>query len=239
VRREPPEGHASSALNARDEANRQDEKLDFLEVMGASDEVLMSFRKRPHSDFSLMAGTIIPGVLLSGLNSDLPGQILGQVSQNVFDTATGRYLLVPQGTKVIGRYDSRVSYGQERLLIVWNRLVFPDATSISFDTMPGVDLTGQAGLSDRVNNHYLRLFSGALLSSVLGAGAQVANGPNYQTADPAFGQLALQGIAKNIIEVGQEITRKNLNIQPTLEVRPGFRFNIFVNKDMALEPYRN
>lgn len=234
---EPTEASLGTPLNARDEANRQDEKRAFLETKGSSDEILGSLRRRPHSEFALMAGTIIPGVLLSGLNSDLPGQILGQVSQNVFDTATGRYLLVPQGTKVIGRYDSRISYGQERLLIVWNRLVFPDATSISLDTMPGVDLTGQAGLFDQVNNHYVRLFTGVVLSSLLGAGAQVANGPTYQSIDPAYGQLALQGFAKNANEVGQEITRRNLNVQPTLEIRPGFRFNIFVNRDMALEPH--
>ena len=185
-----------------------------------------------------MAGTLIPGLLLTGLNSDLPGQILGQVAQNVFDTSSGNHLLVPQGTKVIGQYDSRIVYGQERVLIVWTRLIFPNGKSISLEGMPGVDLSGYAGLSDQVNNHWGRLLTGVIFSSLLSASAQMAEGRNYSTIDPSYGELATQGVARNANQVGQEITRRNLNIQPTLEIRPGFRFNVFVHKDMILEPYK-
>jgi len=225
------------AGSPRDDDNRQDDKSIFLYSSRSGDEYLQQPLISPASRYQLMAGTIVPGVLISGVNSDLPGQILGQVSQNVFDTVSGRYLLLPQGTKVVGEYDSRIVYGQERVLIVWTRLLFPNGRSISLEGMPGIDLSGYAGLSERVNNHYLRLLSGVLLGSLLGAGAQVAQGDS-QTINPSFEQLALQGAAQNINQAGQQITRKNLNVQPTLEISPGHRFNIFLTKDVILEKYK-
>lgn len=225
-------------LSPRDEVNRQDEKLSFLKNSKEERTHVNSRLREQASKYELLAGTVIPGLLITGINSDLPGEILGQVSSNVFDTATGNYLLVPQGSRVLGRYDSRIVYGQERVLVSWKRLIFPDGSSISLETMPGVDAEGYAGLSDTVNNHYGKLFTGIIFSSLLGASAQMANGPNYQTVDPEYGQLALQGVARNMNETGQEITRKNLNIQPTLEISPGYRFNIFVNKDVTLREIR-
>ncbi len=223
--------------SARDDVNRQDDKLDFLSQTRSDDTALHHGLLRPVSPYQLLAGTIVPGLLLTGVNSDLPGQLLGQVSQNVFDTVTGAHLLIPQGTKILGTYDSRIVYGQERVLIVWTRLIFPNGNSLSLEGMPGVDLSGYAGLSDQVDNHYLRLLSGVMFSSLLGAAAQMAEGPTYDTSDPSFGQLAVQGVARNTNQVGQEITRRNLNIQPTLIVRPGYRFNLYVHKDITLEPY--
>jgi type IV secretion system protein VirB10 len=186
-----------------------------------------------------MGGTLIPGVLLTGINSDLPGQILGQVSQSVYDTVSGAYLLVPQGARLIGKYDSRIVYGQERVLIVWTRLIMPNGRSISLEGMSGTDLSGYAGLTDKVNNHWDKILTGVIFSSLLGAGAQLADGRNFNTFDPSYDELALQGFARTANQVGQQITQKNLNIQPTLEIRPGFRFNVFVHKDMVLEPYRD
>lgn len=223
-------------LNPRDDDNRQDEKQAFISQSHQKDQVLLRTLQDPLSPYQLMAGTVISGVLLSGVNSDLPGQILGQVSQNVFDTRSGKYLLIPQGAKVIGEYDSRISYGQERVLVVWIRLVLPNGKSISLEGMPGVDLSGYAGLKERVNNHYGKLLSGVVFGSLLGAGAQVAQG-SRQSVDPSFGQLALEGTAQNINQAGQQITRKNLNIQPTIEISPGQRFNIFVTKDAVFERY--
>lgn len=222
--------------SARDDDNRQDDKLNFSKTNRTNDQYLHAGLRSPLSEYELKAGSIVPGVLITGINSDLPGQIVGQVSQNVFDTVSGRYLLLPQGTKIIGEYDSRVSYGQERVLIVWTRLILPNGKSISLEGMPGVDLTGYAGLSEKVNNHYWRLLGGVVFGSVLGAGAQMAQGSN-RTVDPTFGQLALEGTAQNINQAGQQITSKNLNIQPTLEISPGQRFNVFVTKDVVLEPY--
>ena len=226
-----------STLNPRDFDNRQDEKKEFLISKNDKSTMLSSKLVAPRSDYQLMAGTIISGVMLTGINSDLPGQLLGQVSQNIFDTVHGAHLLIPQGTRVLGSYDSRIVYGQERVLIVWTRLIFPNGKSISLEGMPGVDMSGYAGLSDQVNNHYLRLLTGVVFSSLLSAGAQMAEGRTYNSVNPQYDELALQGAAKNINQVGQEITHKNLNIQPTLEIRPGFRFNVFVNKDIVLEPY--
>jgi type IV secretion system protein VirB10 len=230
---------SSAQTNSRDDANRQDDKRAFLESQETSSVVLNQRLMAPRSKYQLMGGTLISGVLLTGINSDLPGQILGQVSQNIYDTVSGAHLLIPQGARVIGKYDSRIVYGQERVLIVWTRLVMPNGKSLSLEGMPGTDLSGYAGLSDKVNNHWGRILSGVIFSSLLGAGAQLAEGRNFNTFDPTYDELALQGVARTGNQVGQQITQRNLNIQPTLEIRPGFRFNVFVHKDMILEPYRD
>ncbi|HMO18727.1 MAG TPA: TrbI/VirB10 family protein [Oligoflexia bacterium] len=235
--RENEESNSSATLNPRDSDNRQDEKKDFLETTKSGSTLLKQNLKKPLSPFQIMGGTVISGTLITGINSDLPGEIVGQVSQNVFDTVSGAHLLIPQGTKILGQYDSRIVYGQERVLVVWTRLIFPNGKSIMLEGMPGVDLSGYAGLSDQVNNHYLRLLTGVVFSSMLSAGAQMANGRSFNSINPSFDELAMQGVARNLNNVGQQITNKNLNIQPTLEIRPGFRFNVFVNKDMVLEPY--
>jgi type IV secretion system protein TrbI len=220
--------------SARDDDNRQDDKHSFVSKKRTADPYLQQGVVTPPSPYFVGAGAIIPAVLLTGINSDLPGQITGQVSQNVYDTMTGRYLLIPQGTVLIGEYDSKITYGQERVLIVWSRLRRPDGKSISLEGMPGVDLSGYAGVTDQVNNHWGKLLGGVLLGSLMGAGAQMAHGSSLNLENPGFGQLALQGAATNINQAGQEMTRKNLKIQPTLEIRPGFRFNVFVTKDMEL-----
>jgi type IV secretion system protein VirB10 len=232
-----PQASPSSSLNPRDDENRQDEKRSFLESKKSEQTTLAQRIKSPKSPYQLMSGTVIPGVLMTGINSDLPGEIIGQVSQNVYDTVSGAHVLIPQGTKALGQYDSRIVYGQERVLIVWTRLIFPNGKSIVLEGMPGVDLSGYAGLSDQVNNHYGKLLTGVVISSLLSAGAQMAEGRNFNGINPGYDELAAQGAARNINQVGQEITRRNLGIQPTIEIRPGYRFNVFVNRDMILEPY--
>ena len=226
---------SSVSPSARDDANRQDDKAEFAERPRGSDFQLHAHLQPARSSDTLFAGTILPCVLTQGINSDLPGQIGCMISQNVYDTVTGQHLLVPQGTKVIGTYDSRVAYGQERVLVVWTRLLRPDGGTLSLEGMPGVDLSGYAGLTGDVNNHYLRLLSGVVLGSLIGASAQIAVGANSQ--NPTFAQLAIQGAGQNINEAGQQITRKNLSIQPTIEVRPGSRLNIFATKDIILPPW--
>jgi type IV secretion system protein TrbI len=225
----------SANLSARDDANRQDDKTEFAARPRDTDFDLHATVQRPRSPYTLFAGTILPCVLTQGINSDLPGQIGCMISQNVYDTVTGQHLLLPQGTKVIGTYDSRIAYGQERVLVVWTRLLRPDGSTLSLEGMPGIDLSGYAGLTGHVNNHYLRLLGGVVLGSVLGASAQIAVGANSQ--NPSFAQLAIQGAGQNINEAGQQITRKNLNIQPTIEVPPGGRLNIFATKDLILPPW--
>jgi type IV secretion system protein VirB10 len=231
----PGSGSASAPASARDDANRQDDKTAFADKVRDTDFQLHATLQQPRSPYTLFAGTIMPCVMTQGINSDLPGQIGCMISQNVYDTVTGRYLLVPQGTKAFGTYDSRIAYGQERVLVVWTRLLRPDGSTLSLEGMPGIDLSGYAGLTGHVNNHYLRLLAGVVLGSVLGASAQIAVGANSQ--NPSFAELAIQGAGQNINEAGQQITRKNLNIQPTIEVPPGGRLNIFATKDLILPPW--
>lgn len=197
----------------------------------------------PHSrtagqPLELKTGAVIPGVMVTGINSDLPGNIIAQVSQNVFDTATGRQLLIPQGAKLFGVYDSRVIYGQERVLVAWNRLMFPDGSAVTLGAMPGSDMAGNAGYTDKVNNHYLRIFGSAILMSMITGGMSYSmdsldsggdsDNPTLQNEmGAALGQATLQ------------LLQKNLNIKPTLEIRPGYQFNVIVTKDIVFQqPYK-
>lgn len=180
--------------------------------------------------------------MLTGVNSDLPGNMIAQVSQNVFDSATGLHLLIPQGTKIYGVYDSRVVYGQERVLIAWNRLIFPDGSSLTLGAMPGADMSGMAGLNDDVNNHYLRIFGSALMMSLVSGGmAYAMDGVNTGTSTDNGTTMQDEMTSALAAQLGQTTTtllQKNLSIKPTLEIRPGYLFNIVVTKDMVFrEPY--
>lgn len=190
----------------------------------------------------LKTGAVIPGVMLTGVNSDLPGNMIAQVSQHVFDSATGRNLLIPQGTKIYGVYDSRIVYGQERVLIAWNRLIFPDGSSISLGAMPGADMGGMAGLNDDVNNHYMRIFGSALMMSLVSGGmAYALDGVNDSTKTDNGTRMTDEMTASLAQQLGQTTTtllQRNLSIKPTLEIRPGYQFNIVVTKDVIFkEPY--
>lgn len=226
------------AVPEADDQNRQGEKRGFVKENRDDFPYLKAPLLAPLSKYEVKAGSIIPGVLLTGINSDLPGQITAQVRENVYDTVSGRYLLIPQGTRLIGEYDSKVAYGQERVLVVWTRLIMPNGNSVGLEGMPGVDLSGYAGVGGRVNNHYGKLITGVVLGSVIGAGAQVAVGGQGAPNTPSsFGQLFVAGAAGNINQAGQQITQKNLNLQPTIEVPPGQKINIFLTKDLILRPY--
>lgn len=221
-----------------DDQNRQAEKRGFTKENRDDFPYLKTTLLTPLSKYELKAGSIIPGVLLTGINSDLPGQITAQVRENVYDTVTGRYLLIPQGARLIGEYDSKISYGQERVLVVWTRIILPNGNSIGLEGMPGVDLSGYAGVGGGVNNHYGKLVAGVVLGSVIGAGAQVAvGGQGAANVPPSFPQLFVSGAAGNINQAGQQITQKNLNLQPTIEIAPGQKINIFLTKDLILRPF--
>jgi len=190
----------------------------------------------------IKTGAVIPSVMVTGINSDLPGNIIAQVSQNVWDTASGRNLLIPQGSKLFGVYDSRVVYGQKRVLVAWNRLVFPDGSAITLGAMPGADMAGFAGYKDQVNNHYLRIFGSAILMSLIGGGmAYTMDSINSSTGTDAAPSIQDEMAAALAAQLGQttmQLIQKNLNISPTLEVRPGYQFNIIVTQDMVFErPY--
>ncbi|HJU27079.1 MAG TPA: TrbI/VirB10 family protein [Rhodanobacteraceae bacterium] len=217
--------------------NRQDQKEAFLVQGGNVATGNTGILQPPSSPYTVMAGTIIPAALVTGINSDLPGQIIAEVTQPVYDSATGRYLLIPQGSRLIGRYDSQVAFGQRRVLLVWTRLVLPDTSSIALDKLPGIDPAGYAGLEDEVDWHWGRTLSGAALSTLLGVSSELAvsNQGNVNGNTVLALRDSAQGTAN---QVGQEITRRNLSIQPTLTVRPGFTVEVMVNKDLVLRPYQ-
>lgn len=187
----------------------------------------------PASPYQVMAGTIIPASLITGLNSDLPGTIIAQVTQPVYDTATGNHLLIPQGARLIGRYDSRVSFGQERALVVWDRVLFPDGASIQIDALPGADRQGYAGLSDRVDNHWGRVFTAAGLATLLGVGTELA----FDDDETGIARAVRDGFQDTTNQAGQRIVDRKLNIQPTLRVRPGWPLRVIVTRDLILRPY--
>jgi type IV secretion system protein VirB10 len=187
----------------------------------------------------VQAGTIIPAALITGIRSDLPGQITAQVTENVYDSQSGRFLLVPQGTRLIGIYDSQVSFGQSRVLLVWTRLIMPNGRSIVLERQPGTDTAGYAGLEDEVDNHWGALFKAALLSTLLGVGSELGAGSDSSTGNNGGLIQALRlGASDSLNQTGQKIVQRNLNIQPTLTIRPGFPVRVIVNRDLLLEPYK-
>jgi type IV secretion system protein VirB10 len=196
--------------------------------------------ERPRTPFELRAGFVIPAVMISGVNSDLPGQIVGQVSEDVYDTPTGRYKLIPQGTRLVGTYQSNTQYGQRRVLVAWQRLIFPDGKAMDIGAMPGTDGIGQSGFQDRVDNHYARIFGSALLLSGVVAGINSSQtNPGNDPFGTSSNTLLTQAIAQQMGQVAVELLRKNINIAPTLVIRPGYRFNVMVVKDLTFKkPYQ-
>jgi type IV secretory pathway VirB10-like protein len=217
--------------------NLQQHKSDFLSRDGVNTSTYLNQPVvMPKSPFEIKAGTIIPATLLTAINSDLPGQIIGQVRENVYDTVSGNYLLIPQGSKLLATYDSAVAYGQERVLFCWNRLVRPDGVSISLECMPGADLAGNSGVSDDVNHHWWRIITGVALGTLLSATADRAAG-NVTGYQPTVGQLWASNAGGAVNQAGQQITQKNLAIQPTITVRAGYSVNVIVSKDIIFPPY--
>lgn len=221
---------------ARDDANRQDDKRQFMDEKRDTG-TLQSRLTSPATPTVVSAGTLIPALFLTGINSDLPGLITAQVSQPVYDTPTGHHVIIPQGSVLIGAYDSRVTFGQNRVLLVWQRLRFPNGSSLDLEGMPGVDLSGYAGVSDKVNNHWGKVLSSVLLSSTVAAAVATAEGDSFSSFQRDAGQAASQGAAQQINQAGAQLLQRSINIQPTLEIRPGQRVAVMVNKDLALSPY--
>lgn len=247
----PPAGGQSSAgassatQNAGDEGgrvsldpgrdpNNQGRKLDFLNRKTETDIYNPHPLQQPISPYEILAGTIIPASLITGLNSDLPGLVVAQVTENVFDTVTGDTLLIPQGARLIGSYDSVVAFGQSRALVVWQRIVMPDGSSIQIDNLPATDMQGYAGLEDEVDYHTWTLLKGIALSTLLGVGTQTTFGNSQSNLVEAI----RESTRENTNQAGQRIVEKNLNIQPTIAIRPGWPLNVVVHKDLILKPYR-
>lgn len=186
----------------------------------------------PVSPYQVMVGTIIPASLITGLNSDLPGQVIAQVTENVYDTPTGQHLLIPQGTRLLGRYESDIEAGQSRALVVWSRLIRPDGSSLVIENLPGVDRMGQSGLHDRVDRHRRSLFGAAILSSILSVASELGS-----DEDDRITEALRDGGQSTINQAGQKAVTQALSRKPTLRVRPGWRLCVIVNHDLVLSPY--
>ena len=226
-----------SAAGAGATPDSQAQKVSFVSARAEAQIYASGHLVRPRSPFELLAGTVIPAALLTGIDSDLPGNIIATVTENVYDTVTGRILLIPQGSRLLGVYDSQVAYGQRRVLLVWTRLILPDGSSIVLGRLPGTDTEGYTGLEDRVDWHWKRLVAGAAVSTLLGAAAELAVPSQYGGSQSVL-YASLQGLQGTMNQVGQEITRRNLDIQPTITIRPGYPVRVIVNKDLMLRPYR-
>jgi type IV secretory pathway VirB10-like protein len=226
----PAPAEADGAAGAPGQA----QNLAFVRGRGAEDSINPNRLRAPASRWQLSAGSVIAASLLTGLNSDLPGMVVAQVTQPVYDSASGRTLLIPQGARLIGRYNSVVAFGQSRALLVWERLVLPDGASIALDNAPATDARGYAGLEDRVDFHTWRLLRGIGLSTLLGVGTQLTLGGSEADLVRALRESA----QTNADRAGQRIVERNLDVQPTIHVRPGFPLRVLVNRDLVLRPWR-
>lgn len=210
----------------------QDRQLAFLNAAADRRTVAPDRVTLPASPNTLQAGAVISAALITGIRSDLPGQITAQVTENIYDSPTGRILLVPQGTRIIGQYDNNVQFGQSRVLLVWNRLIFPNGRSIVLERQPGADAEGYAGLQDGVDYHWWDLAKAAGLSTLLSIGAELATND-----DDRLIRAIRSGGQDTINYAGQQIVRRQLNVAPTLTIRPGFPVRVIVTRDLVLEPY--
>lgn len=218
--------------------NRQEQKEAFLNKSAFTEIRNTGDLHAPVSPYQVMAGTVIAGALVTGINSDLPGNVIATVTEPVYDTATGRHVLIPQGSRILGRYNSQVSYGQTRVQVVWHRVILPDTSSFQLDNLAGADPAGYAGLEDGVDWHWDRLFAGAALTTLLGVGAELAAPENRQGGDRVV-IAARDSVQDTVNQIGQEVTRRNLNIQPTLTSRPGLPVRLIVNRDLVFRtPYQ-
>jgi len=220
------------------------DKEAFFTRAGRDENWILPHSRMAGQPLEIKTGAVIPAVMVTGINSDLPGNIIAQVSQNVWDTANGRQLLIPQGSKLFGVYDSRVVYGQERVLVAWNRVIFPDGSAFTLGAMPGNDMSGYAGYTDEVNNHYVRIFGSAILMSLISGGAAYTmdtlsgNSANSLNSTPTMQQEMASALAAQLGQTTTQLLQRNLNIKPTLEIRPGYQFNVIVTKDLVFQkPY--
>ena len=212
----------------------QDRRLAFLN--GNVDRRTVSGERidAPVSPYVLQAGAVIPAALLTGLRSDLPGQVTAQVTEDVYDSPTGSTRLIPQGARLVGQYDAQIAFGQTRALLVWTRLIMPNGRSIVLERQPGADAEGYAGLEDEVDNHWGTLFKAAILATLLSIGSEVGSSGSEDDLIRAI----RRGGSDSVNQIGQRIVGRSLNVQPTITIRPGFPVRVLVTRDLVLEPYR-
>ncbi|AMD60412.1 conjugal transfer protein TraI [Agrobacterium tumefaciens] len=219
-------------LDSGSAQNMQDRKLAFVNAESDKRTVSADRVQEKASPYIVQAGTVIAAALMTGIKSDLPGQITAQVTEHVYDSPTGSHLLIPQGSRLIGQYDSQVAFGQSRVLLVWNRLIMPDGTSIVLERLQGADPQGFSGLEDGVDYHWGQLFRAAALSTLLGVGTQLSIDDESEIA-----RAIRESAQDTASDIGQQIVRRQLNIQPTLTIRPGFPVRVIVQRDLLMQPY--
>jgi type IV secretion system protein VirB10 len=228
-----PQPRGTLALDPMRDPADAGRKLDFVNATDGRSVYNPHQIQDPVSPYEVMAGTLIAASLITGLDSDLPGLVVAQVTQNVFDTVSGKILLIPQGSRLVGTYDSVVAFGQSRALLVWQRIIMPDGSSIQIDNLPATDAAGYSGLEDQVDFHTWALIKGVAISTLLGVGSQLAISGQSDL------MLSIRNSTQDSVnQAGQQITQKNLNIQPTIKVRPGWPLRVIVHKDIVLRPYR-
>jgi type IV secretion system protein VirB10 len=229
-----PAPGASPATSPTAGLTSQDHKLAFLN--GDADRRTTSPDRvqPPASPYVLQAGSVIPASLTTGLRSDLPGEVTAQVTDDVYDSPTGKILLIPQGARLIGQYDAQIAFGQSRALLVWNRVIMPNGTSIVLERQPGTDTEGYAGLEDEVDNHWGMLFKAAFLSTILSVGAEAGTSDSENN----LAQAIRQGASQSLNQAGEQVVSRSLNIQPTITIRPGFPVRVLVTHDLVLAPYK-
>lgn len=233
----PPTSAQPAALVANSGSNgltSQDHKLAFLNDnidrrTTSSDRV-----QAPANQYVLQAGGVISASLITGLRSDLPGEVTAQVTENVYDSPTGKFLLIPQGARLIGQYDAQIAFGQSRALLVWNRVIMPNGKSVVLERQPGTDSEGYAGLEDEVDNHWGMLVKAAILSTLLSVGSEAGTSGSENN----LAQAIRQGASQSFNQAGEQVVGRSLNVQPTITIRPGFPVRVLVTHDLVLEPYR-
>ena len=228
------DGTAAPAIGGSSDLTARDNKLAFLNGAVERHTVSPDHVQAPASPYVLQAGAVIPAALITGLRSDLPGQITAQVTEDVYDSPTGKFLLIPQGARLVGQYDAQIAFGQSRALLVWNRLIMPNGRSIVLERQPGADPEGYAGLEDEVDNHWGMLFKAAILSTILSVGSETGTSNN----ENSLVQALRQGASDSISQTGRQVVQRSLNVQPTITIRPGFPVRVLVTHDLVLEPYR-
>lgn len=214
-------------------ATSQDRQLAFLNAAADRRTVAPDRVAPPATPYVLQAGSVIPAALITGIRSDLPGLITAQVTQHIYDSPSGQILLIPQGTRIVGEYSNDVGFGQRRVLLVWNRLIFPNSRSIVLERQPGADTEGYAGLEDGVDHHWWDLAKAAGLSTLLAVGAELT-----MDNDDRLVEAIRSGAQDTINDAGQQIIQRQLQVRPTLTIRPGFPMRVIVTRDLVLEPYR-
>lgn len=211
----------------------QDHKLAFVSATTDHQTQGPDRLEAPASPYVSQAGAVIPAALITGLRSDLPGQVTAQVTENIFDNPTGRVLLIPQGARLIGQYDAQITFGQSRALLVWNRPIMPNGRSIVLEREPATDSEGYSGLEDQVDNHWGTLFKAAALSTLLSVGAEARTSDTENN----LAQAICMGASQSFSQVGEQVVSRSLNVQPIITIRPGFPVRVLVNHDITLEPY--